>query len=326
MATPRVVAWAREQFNCSSLTGFEIENLGQAGTGGSHWEQRTSINELMDGLNWRPSKITNLTLALFADMGYYAVNPALAEPMVWGWKAGCAFVTDRCSSATWSVLGGWCTDGTQESCSLDRGAKGVCFLQSANGLDPMYYYLPGPQAGRVATVDYCPIIVPYNDRMCEDDSTSADSSIGEIYGAGSRCFISTVTAASKPACFKTRCNAGVVEVSILDVWKSCPAGSTINGLKGTITCPSVDERFCVVKSTSISTSGLADRTFVAAPYTPIPVPKKPPSSTSTNAPSAGTPSIAGGPTARSSGASLQISFVLRIAVLFAACWASWLVV
>eukprot|EP01122_Echinamoeba_exundans_P017392 TRINITY_DN915_c0_g1_i2.p1 TRINITY_DN915_c0_g1~~TRINITY_DN915_c0_g1_i2.p1 ORF type:complete len:651 (+),score=53.79 TRINITY_DN915_c0_g1_i2:26-1978(+) len=276
MATPRVVAWAREQYNCSSLSGYEIENVESAGTGGSHWEQRTGMNEVMAGLNWRPTAITNLTLALFADMGYYAVNPRLGEPMVWGWKAGCPFAAESCSASTWSVQGGWCTTSGQEDCTLDRGAKGTCFLQSAESLPAIYHYLPGPTAGRLATVDYCPVIVPYSDKMCEDTANSAEIGVGEYYGLSSRCFMLT-DSTPRPVCFKTRCNNGEVEVSILDVWTPCPSGTTINGLRGTIACPAASERFCTRKESPISTEGVVEKSFVAAPMADTPpLPKLPP--------------------------------------------------
>lgn len=40
MVTPRVVAEAREHFNCSLLEGAELEDQGGEGTALTHWEKR----------------------------------------------------------------------------------------------------------------------------------------------------------------------------------------------------------------------------------------------------------------------------------------------
>jgi len=52
------------------MNGFEIENNGGSGTAGAHWKQRTAADEVMGGYTIFDSRITNLTLGFFQDLGY----------------------------------------------------------------------------------------------------------------------------------------------------------------------------------------------------------------------------------------------------------------
>ena len=47
MITPKVLSYARNHFNCPSLTGVPLENEGTSGSLGSHWEKDIFYNEYM---------------------------------------------------------------------------------------------------------------------------------------------------------------------------------------------------------------------------------------------------------------------------------------
>ncbi|RNF06897.1 surface protease GP63, partial [Trypanosoma rangeli] len=82
---------AAAHFNCSSLNGMELEN-DDAGAQRKmpHWEERSARDELM-ALTVGAGYYTALTMAVFADLGYYHVNWSMAEPMAWGNNTGCDF-------------------------------------------------------------------------------------------------------------------------------------------------------------------------------------------------------------------------------------------
>lgn len=69
---PRVTSFARAHFNCSTLSGFELENNGGTGTAGSHWKQRVAGDEFMSGYPslLGESRLSNLSLAFLEDIGY----------------------------------------------------------------------------------------------------------------------------------------------------------------------------------------------------------------------------------------------------------------
>lgn len=51
ISTPRVAETARRYYNCSNITGVELENEGGPESKGSHWERRVLGNEVIyDGV------------------------------------------------------------------------------------------------------------------------------------------------------------------------------------------------------------------------------------------------------------------------------------
>jgi leishmanolysin len=77
IVTPNVKSWLLTHLNCPAaswpLAGGEIEDYGGSGTAGSHWEKRVVMNELMNGVSEPVMVRSGMTLAYFADTGWYAV-------------------------------------------------------------------------------------------------------------------------------------------------------------------------------------------------------------------------------------------------------------
>ena len=69
-----VVAKAKEHFGCNSMEGVPLENQGGSGTMGSHWESRYMLGDYMVSTDFPDSAISDITLALFEDSGFYKVN------------------------------------------------------------------------------------------------------------------------------------------------------------------------------------------------------------------------------------------------------------
>jgi hypothetical protein len=115
IVTPNVVKAAQTQFGCNSMVNPgaggdcslqcasifpqseffffflnivhpELEDGGGSGTALSHWETRLFRNEIMTGATSGDAVISPITLALFADMGWYQVvsdHSAVGE-LLWG--------------------------------------------------------------------------------------------------------------------------------------------------------------------------------------------------------------------------------------------------
>lgn len=64
--------------------GVEIEDYGDSGTAGSHWEARVFFTELMTGASIGYARISDVTLCALEDSGWYEVNHSVAEPLEWG--------------------------------------------------------------------------------------------------------------------------------------------------------------------------------------------------------------------------------------------------
>jgi len=101
LTTPYVKQAVRAHFNCPTLSGAELEESG-ALSAGSHWDMRLFIEDIMSpAAYWiNPAEgraiISNVTLGLLQDSGWYQVNFAMAKPMKWLAGSGCE-VDKRCS-------------------------------------------------------------------------------------------------------------------------------------------------------------------------------------------------------------------------------------
>ena len=279
LKTPRLLARAREHFGCPTLEGVDVEDDGGSGTAGSHWDRRKTMNEFMGP---SPSGNRNVksefTLALLEDSGWYKADYTKAEPMLWGYKKGCAF-TNGCvnptSPDTKGRAGGYCTSGsTVAQCSFDRTGIGKCWNDGT--------YMDG-----------CGVAV--SERMCSDfkgtlgsvKSVSGVSALGFVAGncSGTDCnggkyaairndgtaaapifketldvacfesslYSGTTTTNSKAGCYEYRCTPGTGSNKGLDIkdpagqWKTCTTGGqqfNITGYTGTLNCPNDWQLLC----------------------------------------------------------------------------------
>ena len=102
------LANAKTQFGCTTLTGVEMENQGNSGSWGSHWEKRIFGDELMTAIvTGYISPLSSVTLGFLADMGFYEVSTytaaydangdlsAGAETNNWLKNAGCEATSAR---------------------------------------------------------------------------------------------------------------------------------------------------------------------------------------------------------------------------------------
>ncbi|RNE97052.1 surface protease GP63 [Trypanosoma rangeli] len=119
---------AREHYNCNGIQGMELYDFKGDGTGlESHWSKRNAKDELMAPLGGA-GYYTELTLAAFADLGYYKVNWAMAEPMGWGRQSGCELLQKKCSELDLSKYPKMFCDMTFRplQCTSDRYFNGTC--------------------------------------------------------------------------------------------------------------------------------------------------------------------------------------------------------
>jgi leishmanolysin len=289
MTSPRALAAGKEFFQCSTMTGVEIEDQGGPGTGGSHWEKRILYTEYMSGiLSSVATYISSLTLGYFEDKGYYVADYSWAQngSMAFGKGRGCSFVNNKCNTQT--GLSEFCFDSTKTNqyCSTDFLGQGQCGVAEYN--DPLsshYQYFSNPNSGgAVALSDYCPTGLTFSNRVCIDGSTKDTQDIyGNTYGSASKCFQSSLVsqgyspgdAAVSTRCFPISCtSAGRIQIDIRGGTAICPldgsAGaadlSGVSGYTGVILCP---------RASALCVSPAATAAPTPAPPTPIPTPAPP---------------------------------------------------
>jgi len=142
--------------------------------------------------------VSNLTLALFEDTGWYKVNYENAQTLMWGKNRGCEFLNTSCllkidkskdkpiyfrnnnlkqkegfnfekyinmkkQSNYRSSFPEFCTNFNEDVCSLNKKFRGTCFVSNfSSPLPKDYQYFDDPNVGGVGEIgDYCPYPVEW---------------------------------------------------------------------------------------------------------------------------------------------------------------------
>ena len=71
VTTKNVLEKAREHFDCPDLTGLGLEEAGGEGSANGHWEQTIMGNDMMTARVSRHMMLSDITLALLEDTGWY---------------------------------------------------------------------------------------------------------------------------------------------------------------------------------------------------------------------------------------------------------------
>ena len=89
--TPILLEKARKHFNCEDLLGVPLEYHGGEGTAGAHWSKRFMNTDYMIGDSYGENHISEITLAIFEDSGWYKVDYSKGNLFTWGKNKGCKF-------------------------------------------------------------------------------------------------------------------------------------------------------------------------------------------------------------------------------------------
>lgn len=223
VSTPKVVAWAKNHFNCDSVDHVLFENEGGSGSAGSHWEKSIFGNELMTSNTDGYTVMSGLTLAFLEDSGWYETNNDYEEDLWFGKGNGCDFLHHKANCD--STYKEYCQTSGEPTCTREYLAKASCRQDVyADGCNFVDYHL-----GHVCTNRY-------------SFKKTVD---GEENGVGSRCF-HVDDGSPNVGCFKASCEGGNVVVTINGTQHTCDATGkkiTAGGLE--LTCPDIKD-FCNV--------------------------------------------------------------------------------
>jgi hypothetical protein len=261
VVTPKVVSTAQKHFGCSSLQGVELEDQGGSGTAGSHWESRVMLGDFMIGESYPENVISEISLALFEDSGWYKVNYYTGGLFRYGKNKGCDFVQKKCINGGKSAFpNDFCVAGDAAMCFASRTSKGYCDLGAKTQTIPQaYMYFSDPRQGGYPYADFCP--VTRWDADAENNMFFSSScaygiktygDLGETIGSNSGCFISNMIpktlsdfeimkGQNRAICYSYQCNAAdqTYVVTILDKKITCNKDGgvkTDDGLEGSFYC------------------------------------------------------------------------------------------
>ena len=162
----KVVEVARKYFNCPDLEGVELENYGGSGMAGSHWEARILLGDYMNGVVYPEEQvISEFTLAVLEDSGFYKANYYTGGLMRYGKNKGCKFVRDKCinnyevdpyfENEFYDYFSSW--TGTSQSCSSGRQSRTYFAIFYLNSIPEHYRYYSDSKWGGFESADYCPV-------------------------------------------------------------------------------------------------------------------------------------------------------------------------
>ena len=265
VTSPKALLKARQHFNCASITGIPLENQGGEGSAGSHWESRYMLGDYMISTDYNDNVLSDITLALFEDSGFYQVNYYTGGLFKFGKNKGCSFLNKKCIVDNKPISEEFCIQSEQPMCLATRTYKGFCgiydYSKYGYTIPSNYQYFDNPNLGGFAAANYCPIAqysdsdprTDYYPDSCQIGTSTLHSDYGEKIGENSFCFVSsllptssTQNSISQSICYEVECNLSTksIIVKVGQTSVNCPtSGGDINidGYKGSITCPKFEE-------------------------------------------------------------------------------------
>ncbi|GKY92833.1 hypothetical protein MPSEU_000252900 [Mayamaea pseudoterrestris] len=262
VVSPSVRQVVRNHFNCQELPGAELESgeflplyENSSYCIGDHWERRLFkmdiMNPLIEDLEYTP-RISTITLAYFADSGWYQVDLSRATHAAgWGRGAGCPFIESTCIDSEGKVPTGYeaffCNESpsfdadgyaTQlDGCTSDLTRKATCSMGQYSGSLPFEYqyfnFTYGSNVGGSDRyMDYCPVYAGFTNGLCADPNNEALIRVDQMERFGdrnSRCISGKRQLQSTALCLRIAC---VVEdqsfrIQVDGVWRSCARNGTV---------------------------------------------------------------------------------------------------
>lgn len=257
---PMVTDFVRNYFNCSTAYAL-IENEGSTASAGSHWERRIFFNEYMTASAIANLKITNLTLSLFVDSGWYQVDWSMAESISWGKNKGCDFIFTKCVDQTFQpAFPEFCGPYGSTGCTFDGRFLSYCAAYSnvytSPDLPASMNYWNNNTVVLDPFADNCPYQNAFSNGDCTDPANSNLGFIGDYFGPGASCFYSNVMPTGYQNNFAGRCKQThciptgngnwVLQITMNLTSINCTAKGSVsppNGYTGVFPCPDPNE-FC----------------------------------------------------------------------------------
>lgn len=268
VTSPKVLDKARIHFNCTTLKGLPLEDQGGEGTSGFHWEGRYMLGDYMIGTDYSDSFISDITLALFEDSGFYKVDYNYGVLFKFGKNKGCNFFNKKCiENGELPFQDEFCMYTGTPMCTQSKTFKSECIVYDYSiynfTLPEQYQYFENPNHGGVFYADFCPIPETLNleDQMnydnlddyfpnsCSIGKSDLSNEYGEKIGNHSFCFISSLlpssssySVESRAICYEIECdtNNNRIILKIDNNKFECPTEGGIltpSGFKGQVKCP-----------------------------------------------------------------------------------------
>ena len=254
---------AKRYYNCDSLEGVPLENLGGEGTSGSHWEARYLLGEYMNGYSYTEEQvISEFTLAVLEDSGYYKPNYYTGGLMRFGKNKGCQFLEDFCVDKKTHKINeknenefyDWIynPEGIDPSCSSGRQSRTYSAFYNISGTPTEFQYFNNSEMTGYEPADYCPVPISFSDEEekvhyvghCSEKGSKTEygtitpyhqilgsdyrNYIGEVLSERSFCFLSSlskkeaISRVVRANCYEVYCSEKSLTIKIFKDYIVCP--------------------------------------------------------------------------------------------------------
>ena len=262
----KVLEKAKIHFNCSEIKGIQLEDQGGEGSIRSHWEARYMLSDYMISTDYTEMVISDITLALFEDTGFYKVNYYTGGLFRFGKNQGCSFLQEQCIKSEGNYIktsfpNEFCFETRNPFCGSSHTSRGICSISTyTEPIEAKYQYFSDSHiGGSFSSVNYCPVSyfsmfgdsnnMQYNYPNHCNYGYNMNSYYDEIIGGNSLCFESSLVPSNqnengeRSICYKYECDKFKKEI-IVKIGTNkviCPGErkELINpdGFKGKIMCP-----------------------------------------------------------------------------------------
>ena len=211
--SPKLLEKAKIHFGCDDIKGIRLEDQGESGTVGSHWDARFMQGELMIGEDYSEVVISDMTLAFLEDLGYYKVNYYTGGLFRFGKNQGCSFLEKKCIYSEGTLFPNeFCYESNKPFCTGSLTSKGTCYIvKYKEDLPTNYRYFADSKVGGKKLADYCPI--SFSTKYDDDYNYPMNCAYGkkenddEIIGSNSICFKSSINLRSNSSiCYEIECD------------------------------------------------------------------------------------------------------------------------
>ena len=160
-----IVKLARKYYNCSQIEGIELDTVNSDYCYSDiHWEGRLLLGDYMTkNLYYLDQVISEFTLTLLEELGWYQVNHYSGGLMKFGRNKGCNFINNDCIKiigevVTSSFPNEFCSSDSTSTCSPGRISRGYCFTNTQkNSVNAKYLRVNWEDDYGIENVEYCPI-------------------------------------------------------------------------------------------------------------------------------------------------------------------------
>ena len=254
---------AKKYYDCDDIEGVELENQGGSGTAGSHWEARILLGEYMNGYSYTEEQvISEFTLAVLEDSGYYKPNYYTGGLMRYGKHKGCAFLKDPCVNKETRQINEYFENeffdsinsltSIDPSCSSGRQSRTYNTFWNDGNIPEEFQYFENKNQSGYEPADFCPVPMAwaieenkryyvghcskkgsqteYGTKIENQDLLSSDYNkyVGEVLSDHSFCFLSSLSKTElisrvvRPNCYEVFCSDQSLTIKVLKDYIVCP--------------------------------------------------------------------------------------------------------